>query len=284
MIVDLHTHLGELAVHIDEGFVAEAQAAWGGELRLGRTPEQHYEETKAADRVVALGLRAPASGWDVPNDYVAAYIARDPERLIGFGSVDPSDPGAPDELERMKHDLGLRGCKLGPIYQHADPLGPGFLRVCETLERLELPMLIHQGTTFVRAGPLAYARPILLDEIARRFPKLVIVIAHMGHPWIEEVVAVVRKHPNVYADVSALHPRPWQLYQALLCAVEYRAERKLLFGSDYPFFTAEETMRGLRAVNDVIAGSGLPRIPETVIDEIIHSATLELLRIGGPSV
>lgn len=277
MLVDLHTHLGEAPEHISERFAAEARAAWGAELRLGRTLDEHYEATRGADRVVALGFCAPASGWVVPNDYVADYVARDPERLIGFGSVDPSDPGAPEELERMRQDLGLRGCKLAPIYQDADPLGEGFLRVWERLERLELPALVHQGTTFVRNGPLLHARPVLLDEVARRFPRLVIVIAHMGHPWVEETVAVVRKHPNVYADVSALHPRPWQLYQALVCAVEYRAERKLLFGSDWPFFTADETILGLRAVNDVVAGTGLPRIPEQVIEEIVHRSSLELL-------
>ena len=102
----------------------------------------------------------------------------------------------------MKSDLGLVGCKLGPIYQNVDPLGPEFLRVCEALERLELPMLIHQGTTFARAGSLLLARPILLDEIALRYPQLKIVIAHIGHPWFDEAIAVVRRHPHVYADVS----------------------------------------------------------------------------------
>jgi predicted TIM-barrel fold metal-dependent hydrolase len=279
VIVDLHTHVGEYPEHIGETFAAEARAAWGPGLRLGRTLDEHYEETKAADRVVVLGFCAPACGWVVPNDYVAAYVARDPGRLIGFGSVDPNDPHAPEELERMKHDLGLRGCKLAPIYQNADPLGPGFLRVSETLERLALPMLVHQGTTFVRNGPLLYARPVLLDEIARRFPSLVIVIAHVGHPWIEEAIVVVRKHPNVYADVSALHPRPWQLYQALLCAVEYRTERKLLFGSDYPFFTAEETIDGLRVVNGVVEGTGMPRIPDAIVKDIVHRPSLDLLGI-----
>ena len=280
MIVDLHTHVGEYPEHIAESFAAEARAAWGPHLRLGRTLDEHYAETRGADRVVVLGFCAPFAGWTVPNDYVADYVARDPDRLLGFGSVDPNDTYASEELERIKHDLGLRGCKLAPIYQNADPLGDGFLRVCETLERLELPMLIHQGTTFVRGGPLLYARPVLLDEIARRFPRLVIVIAHLGHPWVEEAVVVIRKHPNVYADVSALHPRPWQLYQALLCAVEYRVERKLLFGSDYPFFTAEETMTSLRAVNDVVAGTAMPRIPSETIEELIYRPTLDLLGLG----
>lgn len=280
MIVDLHTHVGEYPEHIGESFAAEARAAWGTDLRLGRTLDEHYEETRGADRVVALGFCAPFSGWVVPNDYVAAYVARDPDRLIGFGSVDPNDVHAPEELERMKQELGLRGCKLAPIYQDADPLGAGFLRVCETLERLDLPMLVHQGTTFVRRGPLLHARPVLLDEIARRFPRLVIVIAHLGHPWTHEAVAVIRKHPNVFADVSALHPRPWQLYQALVCALEYRTEHKLLFGSDYPFFTADETIAGLRAVNDVVAGTGMPRVPEQTIEELIHRPTLDLIGLS----
>ena len=96
------------------------------------------------DRAVVLAFNAPAAGFVVPNDYVASYVARDPARLIGFGAVDPSADSAIDELERMKSDLGLVGCKLGPIYQDVDPLGPEFLRVCEALERLELPMLIHR--------------------------------------------------------------------------------------------------------------------------------------------
>ena len=175
----------------------------GPTSRWGGTLDDHYTDALAdVDRAVVLAFDAPAAGFVVPNDYVAAYVARDPARLIGFGSVDPSSGSAVDELERMKSDLGLVGCKLGPIYQNVDPLGPDFLRVCEALERLELPMLIHQGTTFARSGSLLQAGPILLDEIALRYPKLKIVIAHLGHPWFDEAIAVVRRHPHVYADIS----------------------------------------------------------------------------------
>ena len=238
VITDVHTHVGEYPLHISEKFAAEARAAWP-DVPLGGSLDDHYTDALAdVDRAVVLAFNAPAAGFVVPNDYVASYVARDPARLIGFGAVDPSDPSAIDELERMKSDLGLVGCKLGPIYQNVDPLGPDFLRVCEALERLELPMLIHQGTTFARAGSLLLARPILLDEIALRYPKLKIVIAHVGHPWFDEAIAVVRRHPHVYADISGLVTRRWLLYQALVSAIEYRVEHKLLFGTDYPFFSA----------------------------------------------
>jgi predicted TIM-barrel fold metal-dependent hydrolase len=71
------------------------------------------------------------------------------------------------------------------------------LRVCEALEQLELPRLIHQGTTFSRAGSLSRSRPILIDEIALRHPRLKIVIAHMSHPWFDEPIAVVRPPARV---------------------------------------------------------------------------------------
>jgi predicted TIM-barrel fold metal-dependent hydrolase len=226
-----------------------------------------------------LAFNAAPAGFVVPNDYVAAYVARDPARLVGFGSVDPSSPTAIDELERMRADLGLVGCKLGPVYQDLDPLGPEFLRVCEALERLELPLLIHQGTTFARAGSLLRARPILLDEIALRFPELRIVIAHMGHPWFEEAIAVVRRHPHVYADVSALVSRRWLLYNALVQAIEYRVEHKLLFGTDFPFFTARGTIDGLRSVTGEAFGPKLPVVDPDVVEAIIHRPSLELLGI-----
>ena len=159
-------------------------------------------------------------------------------------------PEAPAEVERMRKDLGLLGCKLGPIYQDVHPLSAGFLRVCSTLQRLEMPLIIHQGATFVQSGPLIHSIPILIDEVARIHPELRIVVTHMGHPWIQDTIVVMRKQPNVYADVSAIHPRPWQLYQALLAASEYRAVDKLVFGSDYPFMGVEETMQGLRNVNE----------------------------------
>ncbi len=280
MIVDIHTHVGEAPEHISDRFVAEARELWP-EVQLGGTLDEHYAGAlEGVDRAVVLAFNAPAAGFVVPNDYVAAYVARDPERLIGFGAVDPASPDAVDELERMKHDLGLVGCKLCPIYQNVDPLGPEFLRLCEALERLELPMLIHQGTTFSRAGSLLQARPILLDEIALRFPELRIVIAHMGHPWFEEAIAVVRRHRHVYADVSALVSRRWLLYQALVSAIEYRVDHKLLFGTDFPFFTARQTIDGLRSVTGDAFGAGLPAIDPDVVEGIIERPSLDLLGIA----
>jgi uncharacterized protein len=279
MIVDVHTHVGEYPAHISDKFASEAREAWP-EVTLGGTLDEHYRDAlDGVDRAIVLAFNAPAAGFVVPNDYVASYVARDPARLVGFGAVDPHDPGALDELEGFR-DLGLAGCKLCPIYQDVDPLSNEFLAICASLERLGLPMLIHQGTTFSRAGSLLQANPALLDPIALRHPSLTIVIAHLGHPWFDEAIQVVRRHPNVYADVSALVGRRWLLYNALVAAIEYGVAHKLLFGTDFPFFTARQTIDGLRSLAGAPFGPALPRIDEGVIEEIVHRPALELLGIG----
>ena len=167
--------------------------------------------------------------------------------------------------------------KLGPIYQHFDPLSERAFAVYEVAQELGLPVIWHQGTTFVRDAPLEWARPMTLDAVARAFPRLPIVIAHLGHPWMEEAMATIRKHPTLFSDISALESRPWQYYNGLVAAVEYGVQDKILFGTDYPFSTVERTLAGLRGINRLVEGTPLPRVPDEVIEAIIERPTLELL-------
>jgi predicted TIM-barrel fold metal-dependent hydrolase len=278
VLVDIHTHVGEVGVHIGGEMLKDMVRAWGDKANLfGCTLEQHWEAMRGVDRAVVLAFAAPRVGMVVPNEYVATYCRQHPDKLIGFASVDPNQKGAPYELERAVKEMDLKGLKLGPIYQHFHPNSKEAYAVFEAADALKLPVLIHQGTTFVRDSPLEYARPALLDEVARRYPDLKLWIAHLGHPWAEEMAATIRKHPNLYADISALHPRPVQFYMALNICVEYGVADKLFLGSDYPIFNVEQTIAGLRGVNRIVEGSNFPRIPEAVIEGIIQRNPLAVL-------
>ena len=276
-MIDCHTHVGEQDRHLGGEFMADARRAWGPELQLGTSLEAHWAAVQTLERAIVLAFAAPAVGFVVPNEYVADYVTQHPEKLIGFASVDPNDSDAPAELRAAVGGLGLKGLKLGPIYQHFDPLSDRAFAVYEVAQELALPVIWHQGTTFVREAPLALARPMTLDDVARSFPRLKIVIAHLGHPWIEEAMATIRKHPTLFADVSALETRPWQYYNGLIAAVEYGVADKLLFGSDYPFSTADKAAAGLRSINSLTSGTNLPRVPQSVIEAIIERPTLEVL-------
>jgi predicted TIM-barrel fold metal-dependent hydrolase len=281
MIVDCHTHVGA-PEHYSDAFVEDARRAWGPGTRLGRTLDEHLEAQAGVDKAIVLAFAARAAGFEVPNDYVAAYVSDHPDKLIGFASVDPGRPGAVAELERAR-GLGLRGLKLAPTYQGFDPLAPAAMEVYEAAEALGMPVVWHQGATFLRNAALEHAQPVQLDQVARRFPELCIVIAHMGHPWIDEAMVVIRKHPNLYADVSALYPRPWQFYMGLVSACEYRVQDRLLFGTDYPFCAFADTVSTLRDINRFTRGTGLPRVPDELPDAIIHRDTLTLLGLKEAS-
>jgi len=175
----------------------------------------------------------------------------------------------------------LRGLKLGPIYQHFVPDDRAYWPLYERAEALRIPILWHQGSSFmVPDGPLEASHPHRLDIIARTFPEIKMVIAHFGYPWSRETVAVIRRQANVYTDISVLAKRPWFLYNALVDALEYGAEEKVLFGSDYPAYTAAETAAALRKINDLTQGTGLPTVAEKVIEGIIERDSLALLGLA----
>ena len=102
-------------------------------------------------------------------------------------------------------------------------------------------------------------------------------IAHLGHPYEGECVAVIRKHPHVYADLSALHYRPFQLYHGLMRMQEYGVWDKVLFRTDYPFTTVQASIDGLRRLNGMLAGTALPRLNEEAIERLIFRDSLPLL-------
>lgn len=281
MIVDCHTHVWEQGTHIGAQFLADARETSGNpRLELGVNLEAHWAAMQTVDRAVVLGFRARHVGVLVPNEYVAAYVKRHPEKLIGFCSVDPSDSHAVEQLDYAVRTLGLRGLKLGPIYQNVHPHAPGVHAVLERANALDIPVLIHQGTTFCSNVSLEFASPLLLERYALEFPNLRMVIAHLGHPWIAETIVLVRKHRNLFSDISALYYRPWQFYNALMLAHEYGTMHKLLFGSDYPFTTPEQSLEGLRSVNSLAEGTALPKLPVEAVEALIHRDTTELLGLS----
>lgn len=280
MTIDIHSHAWEYPRHFSDDFRDQARRARAGlEVDLTVRYNDYRRGATAAQKTVVFGGKARLSGLWVDDRYVADYVASHPERLLGFLSLDPTVPGWEEELRFGHQELRLRGIKLMPMYAGFRPddsrLDP--LWTYATLHGL--PVLLHTGTTFVAQAPLECTLPRWLDEVARRFPEVRIVMAHLGHPYEGECIATIRKHPHVYADISALHYRPWQFFNSLMLVQEYGVWRKLLFGSDYPFTTVDATIRDLRKINDIVVGTGIPRLNVDRIEEMIERDSLSLLGI-----
>jgi len=280
MIIDIHSHFWNFPGDFTGNFIRQAEGARAGAKVDLSVDYEKYRATAPDDMISAVfGGKAKLAGIWVDDTDVASYVAQDSGRLFGFLSVDPTQPRWEEELRFGHQELGMKGVKLLPMYA-------GF---CVDEERLTplweycnengLPVLMHTGTTFIAQAPLECTLPRTIEPVAVKYPDLKLILAHLGHPYEGECVVTIRKHPNVYADVSALHYRPFQLYQSLMLVQEYGVWNKLLFGTDFPFTTGNASADGIRHLNDMLEGTALPRLDLDEIESMIHRDALNLLGI-----
>lgn len=105
--------------------------------------------------------------------------------------------------------------------------------------------VLHPGWSHRPAAAVGDRRPIpYIDQVALDFPELVIVCGHVGYPWTEEMVAVARKHENVYIDTSAytIKRLPGKLVRFMKTDT---GQRKVLFGTNYPMIAHTHALTGL---------------------------------------
>ncbi len=284
MIIDVHSHAWQYPAHFSDDFREQAKRARAGvEVDLTVRYEEYRNSATDDTATIVFGGKARLSGLWVDDGYVADYVQAHPDKLIGFLSVDPTQPGWQDELRYGREELKLSGIKLMPMYAGFRPddslLDPLWLYAT----RHRLPVLLHTGTTFIAQAPLECTLPRHLDPVAARFPEVKIIMAHLGHPYEGEAIVTARKHSNVYVDVSALHYRPFQLYQSLMLVQEYGVWKKLLFGSDYPFTTVNASIDGLRGLNRMLEGTALPRLNEEELELLVRRDSLALLGLEARS-
>ncbi len=285
MIVDVHSHAWSYPAHFTEDFRSQARTARGGtEVDLQVAYEDYLATTPSGEQTLTIvfGGKARLSGLWVDDDHVAEYVAAHPDRLLGFLSVDPMQPNWQDELRRGHQELGLVGIKLLPMYAGYMPQDPRLDPLWQYASDHGMPVLLHTGTTFIRQAPLECTLPRHLDAVAIRFPEVKIILAHLGHPFEGECIAVIRKHPNVFADISALHYRPFQFFHSLMLVQEYNVWHKVLFGTDYPFTTVNATLDTLRQLNERFASGEWARLDENAIEAMIHRDSLALLGLPRP--
>jgi predicted TIM-barrel fold metal-dependent hydrolase len=277
-LIDWHLHVW-LEEHLGPEWGPELQSRYDGQPVGEMASFEQADEARreaGVDVAVVIALTSRHLRMSIPNEFVAEYVARDPASTIGFASVDPNSPRAVDELRDAATTLGLKGLKLSPPYQDFHPHAPEAMRVYAAAAELGLPVMFHQGAVFMPRGVLEVANPALLDKVAREFPDLRIIVAHAGQPWYAETVALMYKHRNVFADLSARFHRPWQLHNILLAAIDYRVADRILFGTDFPVLRPQYCVDALRAINETTGGR-LPPIPPQLIEQIIHERPLSLL-------
>ena len=140
---------------------------------------------------------------------VYEQVQQFPDRFIGLAGYNPFRiTESLIDVERCVKELGFKGAyvhSLGfNIRQNDRRMYPLYAKCVE----LDVPVISQVGH-FMGPLPAEPGRPIYLDEVALEFPKLKFVASHTGWPWVEEAIAMVWKHENVYMDTVAHVPKYW---------------------------------------------------------------------------
>lgn len=240
----------------------------------------HEQAMRCVDGSVVLGFHAERLGAQIPNEYIAEFVARDQHRRVGFAGIDPMCRDA----SRMLDDaitLGLSGVTLSPACQGFHPQHSAAMQLYEACAERGMPVFVTSPAPYTAAAILEFARPMLWDEVARSIPKLPIVLGQLGYPWIDETLVMLAKHPHLYADIAGVASRPWQLYTTLQNALSLGVMDKLFFGSGFPRRSPGKTIEAIYSINSFSQGSPLPSIPRTQLRGIVERDSLACLGIDA---
>lgn len=243
LITDCHVHIQPLELVLKQEALAlmkDGRPEYEQMLEFARSPRAflNFLDSIGVERAVIINSASPDVIGHLPglNTFVTRYVREDPRRLISCGSLHPrhAENFMRDVEELVR--LGVRLIKIHPPHQLLYP--NEYLSGLKELEILYraaeangIPVMIHTGTSIFAGARNKYGDPIHVDDVAVDFPKLKIILAHGGRPlWMQTAFFLVRRHPNVYMDISGIPPRNLMEYFPRLEEIA----SKTMFGSDWP--------------------------------------------------
>ncbi|MEM8783361.1 MAG: amidohydrolase family protein [Planctomycetota bacterium] len=284
MIVDLHTRIWDSLDSLGPAVAEQARRRRPEPWERGTASFDAHETAMAPVSCgVVHGLHAAALEARIPHQAVADAVAKSPHTLLGFAGLDPS--ASSDSLAELDEavSLGMVGVNISPAAAGFHPCATEAMALYEACERRGLPIYVEAGSRLGRAAKMEFAQPFMLDEIARSFPELKLIVGGFGDPWPYQTVALLAKHPSVFCDVSGMARRPWQLYNALVAACQAEVINQVLFASNFPFGHPEKAIVTLYSVNTLSQGTPLPGIPREQLRGIVERDALALLGLANPA-
>ncbi|HEX9729887.1 MAG TPA: amidohydrolase family protein [Gemmatimonadales bacterium] len=253
-VTDLHIHIQpwhQLKPDVAQAMRAGKEDHWDRLIHLMEEPSALLEVMDASGiwRVGLVNYPSPdVMGFtDETNEFAATYASAAPDRLIPYGGVHPRFTTDPEgQVERLL-ELGIRILKIHPPHQvypaNAYTAGLEALgRIYRRCEARGLPVTIHTGTSIFPGARSKYGRPMEIDDVAIDFPDLTIIMAHGGRPlWMDEAFFVLRRHHNVYLELSGIPPLKLLDYFPRLAEIGDR----VVWGTDWPSPGVHDLRRNL---------------------------------------
>ena len=281
MIIDCHTHVFPPQMKKDRGKYIELDPCFALLYSDPKAKIATADELIASMDEAGIEISVIANiGWTThelcleTNDYIIDSVSRYPERLIGFGAVQPQSPqGAVAEIERLAR-AGIKG--IGEMRADIQLLDLSdelmMAPLVEALKKYKLVLLTHAsepvGHNYPGKGNIT---PEVLYPFITSFPDLIIVCAHWGGglPFYALMPEVKKAMANVYFDTAAspLLYTP-EVYNQVIPLV---GANKILFGSDYPLLAPGRLIKEIKALD----------LPEETESLILSGNARRLLGIRG---
>ncbi len=270
-ITDCHIHIAPLELFKPEALaLMNKRPGWKTVEECCRSPKAFLAHLDAAgvDRAVLINYVAPEVIGFTPavNEFITTYCKEDPKRLIPCGSLHPRHTqNIMADVEQLVR-LGIRLIKIHPPHQLLFPndyqRGVTELEVIyRAAEANGIPVMFHTGTSIFPGARNKFGDPIYVDDVAVDFPRLKILLAHGGRPlWMQTAFFLVRRHPNVFLDISGIPPKTLLQY---FPRVEEIA-KKTLFGTDWPGPGVPDIKRNL---DDFRALALAPAVQEQILSK-----------------
>ncbi|MDJ0789003.1 MAG: amidohydrolase family protein [Myxococcota bacterium] len=189
--------------------------------------------------VLPIALNLPFRG-DPTDDWLDAIDrSADPGRFVRGASLLPGEPDPGPRLEAL-HARGVRILKLHPEVQRFRPDAPEMMPTYEACERLGIVVIFHAGRSGIEPESVRpYALPRHFEAVLAEFPELIVVLGHGGARDLVEMRRVADPHRNALFGIASLGA------SSILTLLEELGPERVVFGSDWPFYTVSSALAKL---------------------------------------
>jgi len=277
-LIDAHVHaarLPTLKLSLEEwtghfrGGVADLLKLYDEEGGVIPARFDDYMANEGVDIAILFSEYSPKSTGIQPVEDMVPILQHNPDRFKLMANLNPHfHYPLVDELKRQI-SLGAVGLKLHPVHGSFPPNDRMLYPAFAFCEANNFPVVFHCGTSVFPGSTNRYADPALIEDVARDFPGLTIVLAHGGRGWWYDAAAFIAlMRPNVWIEVSGLPPKKLPDYYKNFDFE--RLARKMIFGTDWPGIPGME--KNARDLFDL----GLAR--ET-LEGVLHKNAREVYRL-----
>ena len=246
---DMEDRPDDLTERYDEVLDLSARATFG------RAELEAVLTANGIDRALVHAEYEYGDYADDLNQAVADLVADDPSRYLGVGTISQSQPM--DIMRAVSQvatcaKFGFVGISLQPAFFHTAIDDSRLYPVYAKSAELGMVTFVHTGINYGISHPFGNDHPMRLDQIACDFPNLRLVACHAGWPWTAEMVAVARKHRNVYLEFGGLAPKyiaaPGSGWEVMYRFMNSVLQDQILFGTDWPAFEIDRALAEWRAM------------------------------------